>query len=105
MRDNPKRGYDPLLVKAFLNVTGVYPVGTLVILDTHEMAVVVQANPNPAMISQPIVKIVSNTMGMPLPEAITVDLSETDGAGNPRRTIIKTTNAERFGIDVGDYVA
>ena len=105
MRDNPKRGYDPLLVKAFLNVTGVYPVGTLVILDTHEMAVVVQANPNPAMLSQPIVKIVSNSMGMPLPEAITVDLSETDAAGNPKRTIIKTTNADRFGIDVGDYFA
>jgi HD-GYP domain-containing protein (c-di-GMP phosphodiesterase class II) len=33
MRDNPKRGYDPLLVKAFTNVTGVFPVGTLAILD------------------------------------------------------------------------
>ena len=105
MRDNPKRGYDPLLVKAFLNVTGVYPVGTLVILDTHEMAVVVQANPNPALLSQPIVKIVSNSMGMPLPEPITVDLSETHPDGTPRRTIIKTTNADRFGIDVGDYFA
>jgi HD-GYP domain-containing protein (c-di-GMP phosphodiesterase class II) len=105
MRDNPKRGYDPLLVKAFLNVTGVYPVGTLVILDTHEMAVVVQANPNPQLLSQPIVKIVSNSLGMPLPEPMTVDLSETDGAGNPKRTIIKTTNADRFGIDVGDYFA
>jgi HD-GYP domain-containing protein (c-di-GMP phosphodiesterase class II) len=105
MRDNPKRGYDPLLVKAFLNVTGVYPVGTLVILDTHEMAVVVQANPNPAMLSQPIVKVVSNSLGMPLPEPVTVDLSETDAAGNPRRSIIKTTNADRFGIDVGDYFA
>ncbi|HUF11480.1 MAG TPA: HD domain-containing phosphohydrolase [Longimicrobiales bacterium] len=105
MRDNPKRGYDPLLVKAFLNVTGVYPVGTLVILDTHEMAVVVQANPDPALLSQPIVKIVSNSMGMPLPEAVTVDLSEMDGAGNPRRTVIKTTTADRFGIDVGDYFA
>ncbi|HEX6590172.1 MAG TPA: HD domain-containing phosphohydrolase [Longimicrobiales bacterium] len=105
MRDNPKRGYDPLLVKAFLNVTGVYPVGTLVTLDTHEMAVVIQANPNPQLLHQPIVKIVSNSMGMPLPETVTVDLSETDGAGNPLRTIIKTTNPDRYGINVGDYFA
>lgn len=105
MRDNPKRGYDPLLVKAFVNVTGVYPVGTLVTLDTHEMAVVVQANPNPQLLHQPIVKIVSNSMGMPLPEPVTVDLSESDAAGNPRRSIIKTTNPERYGINVGDYFA
>ena len=28
MRDNPRRGYDPVLVKAFINLIGVYPVGT-----------------------------------------------------------------------------
>jgi len=105
MRDNPKRGYDPLVVKAFLNVTGVYPVGTLVILDSHEMAVVVQANLNPKLLHQPIVKVISNAMGMPLPEPTVVDLSQTDAAGNPVRAIIKTTSADRYGIDVGDYFA
>ncbi|HEY0304791.1 MAG TPA: HD domain-containing phosphohydrolase, partial [Longimicrobiales bacterium] len=45
MRDNPHRGYDPLLVKAFINITGVFPVGTLCILDTNELAVVVARNP------------------------------------------------------------
>ncbi|MEQ1857724.1 MAG: HD domain-containing phosphohydrolase, partial [Longimicrobiales bacterium] len=34
MRDNPKRGLDTLLVKVLITATGVYPVGTLVILDT-----------------------------------------------------------------------
>ncbi|MEX0907908.1 MAG: HD domain-containing phosphohydrolase, partial [Gemmatimonadota bacterium] len=34
MRDNPRRGYDQLLVKALINVTGVFPVGTVAILDT-----------------------------------------------------------------------
>ena len=106
MRDNPKRGYDPLVVKAFLNVTGVYPVGTLVILDSHEMAVVVQPNPNPALLHQPIVRIISNALGMPLPEPVTVDLGEINPAtGTPRRMIIKTTNADRYGIDPGDYFA
>ncbi|HEX9106365.1 MAG TPA: HD domain-containing phosphohydrolase, partial [Longimicrobiales bacterium] len=47
MRDNRSRGYDPLLVKALTNVTGIFPTGVLVILDTMEMAVVVARNPDP----------------------------------------------------------
>src|SRR5688500_14492481 len=64
MRDNPHRGYDLLLVKAFINVTGVFPVGTLCILDTGEMAVVVARNPEPSRIHQPIIKVISNSMGV-----------------------------------------
>src|SRR5690606_17942967 len=41
MRDNPERGFDPLLVKAFIHATGVFPVGTLCVLDTYELAVVI----------------------------------------------------------------
>ena len=40
MRDNPRRGMDPVVVKAFINLTGIYPVGTLVILDTFELGIV-----------------------------------------------------------------
>src|SRR5207237_9830766 len=47
MRDNTSRGFDPLVVKAFISMTGIYPVGSVVILDTYELAVVVQTNPNP----------------------------------------------------------
>ncbi|MBI4521135.1 MAG: HD domain-containing protein, partial [Gemmatimonadetes bacterium] len=78
MRDNPARGFDRILVKAFMNVTGVYPVGTLVILDSHELAVVVAPNPDPERLHQPLVKIISDFMGTPLPEPIAADLSELD---------------------------
>ena len=37
MWENPKRGYDPVLVKALINLIGIYPVGTCVILDTFEV--------------------------------------------------------------------
>jgi len=104
MRDNPARGFDPLLVKAFINVTGVYPIGTLAILDTYELAVVVQPNPDPKRLSQPIVKIIADPMGIPLARPITADLSEIDPAtGYYRRTIIKTTDPEKYGINIGDY--
>jgi len=104
MRDNPALGFDPLLVKAFINVTGVYPIGTLAILDTYELAVVVRPNPDPRRLSQPIVKIIADPMGIPLARPITADLSEIDPAtGHYRRTIIKTTDPEKYGINIGDY--
>ncbi len=37
MRDNPRRGFDSVVVKAFINLLGIYPVGTLVVLDTFEL--------------------------------------------------------------------
>ncbi len=104
MRDNPKRGYDPLLVKALINVTGIFPVGTLVILDTYEMAVVTSANPDPAKIHQPIIRVIYDAQGMPLTEPITVNLgAEHPDSGQPPRQIIKTTDPARYGIDIGAY--
>ena len=45
MWQNPKRGYDTVLVKALINLIGIYPVGTCVILDTFEVGVVAGAQP------------------------------------------------------------
>ncbi len=104
MRDNRSRGYDPLLVKALTNVTGIFPVGALVILDTQEMAVVVARNADPQRLHQPIVKIISSAMGIMLAQPETRDLSELDPAtGLPLRTIIKTTDPDRYGVRVSDY--
>lgn len=106
MRDNPDRGYDPLLVKAFINVTGIYPIGTLVILDTYELAVVIAPNPDRARMHQPTVRIIADSLGLPLANPIVTDLAEEDPAtGKPRRAIIKTTDPEKYGIRIADYFA
>jgi len=105
MRDNPKRGFDPVLVKALINATGVYPIGTLVILETLEMAVVSGVNEDPDKLHLPTVKIISDPMGVPLPEPRTIDLAVMDPAtGKPVHTIIKTTDPERYGVKVSDYL-
>jgi HD-GYP domain-containing protein (c-di-GMP phosphodiesterase class II) len=104
MRDNPQRGYDPLLVKAFINVTGVFPVGTLCILDTGEMGLVAARNPDPTKVHQPMIRLVSTALGVMIGEKITVDLAEIDPAtGKPLRAILKTTDPDRYGIKVADY--
>jgi HD-GYP domain-containing protein (c-di-GMP phosphodiesterase class II) len=102
MRDNPNRGLDPLLVKAFISMTGIYPVGSAVILDTYELGVVMGANPRPEMLHQPIVRILYDSMGRIVDPPLTVDLAE-PAPGEPPRTIIKTTDPERYGIHVGAH--
>jgi HD-GYP domain-containing protein (c-di-GMP phosphodiesterase class II) len=106
LRDNPRRGFDPLIVKAFISMTGIYPVGSVVLLDSYELAVVVTANPDPTNISAPVVRILFNELGVPLDPAITADLAERDPqTGRPRRAIVKPVDAERYGIDVSQYIA
>jgi HD-GYP domain-containing protein (c-di-GMP phosphodiesterase class II) len=103
MRDNPRRGMDPVVVKAFINLTGVYPVGTLVVLDTFELGIVHSVNTIPEMLSRPIVRVISDSMGNLLHPGTLVDLSEQNADGVYLRTIIKTENPERYGIRPGDY--
>jgi HD-GYP domain-containing protein (c-di-GMP phosphodiesterase class II) len=103
MRDNPRRGMDPVVVKGFINLLGVYPVGTLVVLDTFELAVVHSANPRAEWVSRPIVRVVSDDRGNVLYPGQLADLAEQDATGSFRRTIIKTENPDRYGINVGDY--
>jgi len=103
MRDNPRRGMDPVVVKAFINLTGIYPVGTLVILDTFELGIVHATNPIPEMLSRPIVRIISDEHGNVVHPGSLHDLTEENADGVFLRTIIKTENPERYGIRVGDY--
>lgn len=103
MRANPHRGMDQVLVKAFMSLVGHYPVGTLVVLDTFELAVVHAMSPSPEAISRPLVKIISDERGNVLFPGILADLTERDGSGGFRRTIIKVADPDRYGIRVGDY--
>jgi HD-GYP domain-containing protein (c-di-GMP phosphodiesterase class II) len=103
MWENPRRGYDPILVKAFINLIGVYPAGTLVILDTYELAIVQAANANVENIHRPMVRIVSDPQGTILHPGLDVDLAEQTPDGAYRRSIIKVTNPDKYGIRVSDY--
>jgi HD-GYP domain-containing protein (c-di-GMP phosphodiesterase class II) len=103
MRDNARRGMDPVVVKAFINLTGIYPVGTLVILDTFELGIVHSANPIAEMLSRPIVRVISDEQGNLMQPGTLTDLAEQSAEGVFLRTIIKTENPERYGIRVGDY--
>jgi HD-GYP domain-containing protein (c-di-GMP phosphodiesterase class II) len=104
MWENPKRGYDAILVKALINLLGVYPVGTCVILDTFEVGIVAAPATDSGALNRPLVRIVINTEGGAVPPpGHLVNLAERDSAGNFVRSIVKVTNPTRYGLTVGDY--
>jgi HD-GYP domain-containing protein (c-di-GMP phosphodiesterase class II) len=104
MWQNPKRGYDTILVKALINLIGIYPVGTCVILDTFEVAIVSGPDPEGQQLNRPLVRIAVEAEGGSVPPpGMLVSLTERDEAGGYRRSIVKVTNPSRYGLTVGDY--
>lgn len=104
MWENPRRGYDGVLVKALINLIGIYPVGTCVILDTLEVAVVAAPNPDQELLNRPLVRIaIDADGGMVAPPGLAANLAEPNGSGGYLRSIVKVTNPARYGLTVGDY--
>jgi HD-GYP domain-containing protein (c-di-GMP phosphodiesterase class II) len=101
--ENEDLGFDPVIVKALINLLGVYPVGTCVILDTFELALVHTANPDPTFVHRPVVRVLSDPNGLWLEPPPLADLADTDGDGNFLRTIIKVTDPEKYGVSVSAY--
>ncbi len=84
--------YDPLLVKAFINCMGIYPVGSAVVLRSGELAVVVESNPDPNHLHQPRIRMVADS-GL-------VDLSQ---PGEEPRAILHCVDPEEHGISSARY--
>ncbi len=103
MWENPRRGYDPVVVKAFINLIGIYPVGTCVILDSYEVGIVHAANPDVSQVHRPVVRIAATPEGAVQHPGVLVDLAHRDAEGKYPRTIIKVTDPQKYGINVSDY--
>jgi HD-GYP domain-containing protein (c-di-GMP phosphodiesterase class II) len=104
MWDNPRRGYERVLVKALINLIGVYPVGTCLILDSLEVAIVSAPNPDPTLLNRPLVRIAIDPNGAVLPPpGNPADLSDAGPDGGFARSIVKVTDPSRYGLTVGDY--
>jgi hypothetical protein len=94
--------YDPILIKAFVSLLGIYPPGCVVLLDTHEIAVVLAVDSDPRSVNRPHVKVVVDSDGLHIDGPI-VSLAERTTAGDFARTVIKVLEPERYGIDSARY--
>jgi HD-GYP domain-containing protein (c-di-GMP phosphodiesterase class II) len=101
---NPRRGLDQVIVKGMINLLGIYPAGTCVILDTFEVAVVEGANPDPMFLNRPLIRLAVDTDGGRVaPPGTPVSLSDR-GADGFTRSIVKVTDPARYGITPSDYL-
>jgi HD-GYP domain-containing protein (c-di-GMP phosphodiesterase class II) len=95
--------FDPLIFKVFVAMLGVYPIGSLVILDTGEIGIVTEANPHASMAQRPLVKIITDKTGRKIDGEV-VDLMEIDSQTRRfARSIAKTLDPEKYDIRVADY--
>ncbi len=95
--------FNPVILKAFVNMMGVFPIGTLVALSTGELAIVQDLNADPKLVLRPAVKLITDPSGQRIDGAV-VDLAERDPAtGRFRRTIATPLDPARYGIEVSDY--
>jgi HD-GYP domain-containing protein (c-di-GMP phosphodiesterase class II) len=95
--------FDPLLVKHFDWLLGAYPVGSLVKLNTGEIAIVLQGNPEDPQ--HPKVRMIKNAQGEKYAEITLIDLSEKDEIENIYPLYItEVIDPEEAHIRVIDYL-
>ncbi|HVR76386.1 MAG TPA: HD domain-containing phosphohydrolase [Planctomycetota bacterium] len=95
--------FDPLVVKAFVNLMGLYPVGCMVRLDTGEVGTVVDPPRNPRFPDRPNVKLIADSNGLPVNR--TVNLLERGEDGGFLRTILKLYQQEEVRLELDEYLA
>lgn len=95
--------FNPVILKAFVNMMGVYPVGTVVYLDTGEIGIVFNTNPDPRYVLQPVIKLITDREGNRI-EGDMADLSEKEPAADRfARSILRPLDPDKYGINVSDY--
>ncbi len=94
--------FDPLLLKIFIGLVGVYPIGSLVLLNTREIGIVYKTNSESTWLDRPVVILVDRDEKGDAKKEL-VDLTETDGNGGYRRSIVKTLDPYKYHIDIAKY--
>lgn len=90
--------FDAFLLKIFNDIIGIYPAGTVVLLNTDEIALVLTNNETEK--ARPYIKVVGNKDGLlEQPEWVDLSLEE-----NANRSIVRKIDPERYGLDVKNFI-
>jgi HD-GYP domain-containing protein (c-di-GMP phosphodiesterase class II) len=92
------RGFDPRVVRTFVRLLGVFPVGSLVLLEDDRVGVVVRNHEQ--MLARPQVRLILDATGSPMdPEEL--DLSERRPDGSFRWAVQRSMDPAELNIDLG----
>ena len=98
------KDFDPALVKVFINMIGVFPLGTLVLLNTNEIGIVIQIQEDTELLDRPKVILLYYSDGE-YHKGEMVDLREVDEpTGEFKRNIVKTLDPNQYHINVAEYI-
>jgi HD-GYP domain-containing protein (c-di-GMP phosphodiesterase class II) len=95
------RGYDPRVVRTFVRLLGLFPVGSLVRLTDKSIGVVVRNHDR--LLSRPKVRIMLDATGSPC-DPYEVDLSERDPDGGFRWNVERSMDPGEVGLDMVSLV-
>jgi len=95
-----KGRYDKALVEVAIKALGVYPIGSLIKLNTSECAVVMGINHEHRL--KPKIRIISRPEGDRLNPPIDVDLSIV-GPDEPPRTIVRALDPQQEHVELPEY--
>jgi HD-GYP domain-containing protein (c-di-GMP phosphodiesterase class II) len=97
------KSFDQTLMKLFMTCVGIVPLGSLVLLDSNELAVVLKPASDPAEAEYPYVKVITDTQGEPIDNGREIDLREKDENGEYRHYIIRLIDNTEHKFDTSRY--
>jgi HD-GYP domain-containing protein (c-di-GMP phosphodiesterase class II) len=97
------KSFDPTLMKLFMTCVGIIPIGSLVLLDSNELAVVLKPAPDPAEAEYPYVKVIMDAQGEATENGREIDLREKDENGEYRHYIIRLIDNTEHKFDTSRY--
>jgi HD-GYP domain-containing protein (c-di-GMP phosphodiesterase class II) len=97
------KSFDAVLLKLFVNCVGIIPIGSLVMLETSELAVVLKPATDKAQAERPFVKIITDPQGNPIDDGREVDLTEKNEAGDFRHEISRLIDNTEYKFDTSRY--
>jgi len=103
MLERSGKEIDPGITKVLIHMIGVFPSGTLVLLNTNEIGIVIQGQEDSGLIDRPKVCLIYYEDGEYRKEKV-ADLTEMDGvSGEFKRSIAKTLNPNEYNINVAEF--
>ncbi len=102
MGEQGNPAFNQTLLKRFVNLMGLFPVGNLVRLNTDELAVVTAEHPTDPF--RPQVKIIMDAQGATIEEPLLANTWERDTKGEHPRAVVEAVDPEPLGIDPLKYL-
>jgi putative nucleotidyltransferase with HDIG domain len=93
--------FDPALVQQFMRTTGIYPVGTMVMLESGRIGVVLEQSD--VSLLRPLVKVFYDSKRMSYIEPKQVDLAKAEGHGGADK-IVGHEIPEKWGIKLEQFM-